>query len=61
MKTKDFDCVEMKRRGAEILYKKLKTMTPEEQLAYWKASTEELKQMQRISKSHIQSKVNSNN
>ncbi|MDP2981710.1 MAG: hypothetical protein Q8O92_00070 [Candidatus Latescibacter sp.] len=39
MKTKDFDRVEMKRRGAEVLYKKLKTVTPEEQLAYWKAST----------------------
>ena len=60
MKTKDFDCVEMKRRGAEVLYKKLKTMTPEEQLAYWKASTEELKQMQRTTKSRMRSEVNSN-
>lgn len=50
MKTKDFDCVEMKRRGADALYQKLKDMTPEEQLAFWKTGTEELRRRQQKGK-----------
>jgi hypothetical protein len=45
--TKKFDCVEMKRRGAAIVYEKIKDMTIEEQLAYWKAGTEKLQQRQK--------------
>lgn len=51
MKTKDFDSVEMKRLGAEALYNKMKTMTPEEQLEFWKASTEELRNLQQTRRS----------
>jgi hypothetical protein len=36
MKTKTFDCVEMKRRGAALIYEKIKDMTIDEQVAYWK-------------------------
>jgi hypothetical protein len=50
MKTKDFDCVEMKRLGAEVLYDKLKAMTPEDQLAFWEKSTEKLRNLQRAGK-----------
>jgi len=32
---KTFDCVEMKRRGAEIVQARLAKMTTEEQLRYW--------------------------
>ena len=36
MKTKKtFDCVEMKRRGAERIYNQIANMTLEEQLAFW--------------------------
>jgi len=32
---KDFDCVEMKRKGAEKIYEEIKDMTRAEELAYW--------------------------
>lgn len=44
MKAKRFDCIEMKRRGAERIYDKIKDMTPEEELAYWSKSSEEFQQ-----------------
>ena len=51
MKTKTFDCIEMKRRGAEEVQKALLGMTPEEELAFWQSGTEELlrKQQERRS------------
>ena len=42
-KTKTFDCVEMKRKGAERIYQELKDKTIEEQVEYWRRGTEELK------------------
>ena len=36
MKTKTFDCVQMKREGALRIYERLKGMTVEEQVAYWR-------------------------
>jgi hypothetical protein len=47
VKPKKFDCVEMKRRGAEAVYEKIKGMTLEEELAYWQAGTEKLRQKQK--------------
>lgn len=44
---KSFDCVEMKRRGAEKIREKLQGMTREEELAYWARGTEELLDLQR--------------
>ena len=35
-KTKAFDCVEMKRRGAAEIYERTKDMTPAELLEYWR-------------------------
>ena len=43
MKIKEFDCVQMKRQGYEIIYDEIKNMTIEEQLEYWKNGTEQLK------------------
>ena len=43
MKTRTFDCVEMKRKGAERIYEELKGKTVEEQVEYWRRGTEELK------------------
>jgi len=47
MKTKTFDCVEMKRKGAERVMERTKGMTREEELAYWKKGTEELRKLQK--------------
>jgi hypothetical protein len=46
MKTKQFDCVEMKRRGAEYVYSIIKDMTPEQEIEYWRKRTEELREEQ---------------
>ncbi|MDE2997460.1 MAG: hypothetical protein OXU79_00105 [Gemmatimonadota bacterium] len=47
MKTKKtFDCVEMKRRGAERIQSLTAGMTMEEQLVFWKKRTELLQQSQ---------------
>jgi hypothetical protein len=35
-KKKAFDCVEMKRKGAALIYERIKDMTPAEELAYWR-------------------------
>ena len=35
MKTKMFDCVEMKRRGAERIHERVKNMTLEQKIDYW--------------------------
>jgi len=47
MKTKTFDCVEMKRKGAERVMKRLEGMTLEEQLNYWQEGTARLRERQR--------------
>ena len=39
MKTKTFDCVEMKRKAAAPINERLKGMTVGEQIAYWQART----------------------
>lgn len=36
MKTKTFDCVEMKRRGAARIHERLKGMTLEQKIDYWR-------------------------
>lgn len=46
MKTKTFDCVRMKRQGAEQVMKRLEGKTLQEQLEYWQKGTEELKRHQ---------------
>ena len=45
MKTKTFDCVEMKRKGAERIYNELKGKTIEEEVKYWKERTEEMRKL----------------
>ncbi len=47
MKTKTFDCVEMKHKGAQRIMDEIKKMTSEEQLNYWKKATEEFRTLQR--------------
>ena len=43
MKTKTFDCVEMKRRGARAVYEAVMGMTVEQEVEYWRAKTDELR------------------
>lgn len=44
MKTKIFDCVEMKRKGAERVVERIEGMTLEEQLNYWQEGTARLRE-----------------
>jgi hypothetical protein len=47
MKTKKtFDCVRMKRQGAELVMKQLEGKSPQEQLDYWQKGTEDLRRLQ---------------
>lgn len=42
MKTKVYDCVEMKRRGAEKVIKELEKLSADKQLSYWKKARQEM-------------------
>ena len=42
-KAKTFDCVEMKDRAAAKIRERLKGMSVDEQIAYWKRRSEELR------------------
>ena len=59
MKTKKtFDCVEMKRRGAERIYNQIANMTLKEQLAFWRERTELLRKDQQTVKMKSKTSVN---
>ena len=47
MKTKTFDCVEMKHRGAEGVMKRLRGKTLAQQLKYWQEGTRKLRELQK--------------
>ena len=46
MKTKKFDCVKMKRLGAEKVLEKTAVMTREQELSFWRERSSELRQRQ---------------
>ena len=59
MKTKKtFNCVEMKRRGAEIIYKQIATLTSKEQLIFWQKRNELLKKRQEKIKTQYKNSAN---
>ena len=59
MKTKKtFDCVEMKRHGAERIHSLTAGMTIEEQLDFWKERTEMLRNHQQSVKAKSKTRVN---
>ena len=59
MKTKKtFDCVEMKRRGAERIYNQIANRTLKEQLAFWRERTELLRKDQQTVKMKSKTSVN---
>ncbi|OGW12469.1 MAG: hypothetical protein A2W77_07125 [Nitrospinae bacterium RIFCSPLOWO2_12_39_16] len=45
MESKKFDCVEMKRKGAEFIYKKVAGLSKADQLKFWRAGDEELRKI----------------
>jgi hypothetical protein len=47
MKTKTFDCVDMKRRGAERVRRQLAGKSLEEKLKFWKKGTDDLRKLQK--------------
>jgi hypothetical protein len=47
VKTKTFDCVEMKQRGQEALLAKLDAMTSEEQQEFWRQQNQALREWQK--------------
>lgn len=44
---KDFDCVEMKRQGQQVVHDRLKAMSRERQLEYWQKRFREMVERQR--------------
>lgn len=58
MRPKTFDCVQMKRQGAEQVMKRLEGKTIQEQLEYWRKGTEELiTRQQRLKKNKVQPEI----
>ena len=56
---KKFDCVAMKRIGSRKIYEKIKNMTPEQELAYWRERHRQLEDERRAAiakQSHAASK-----
>ena len=51
MTTKTFDCVQMKRRGAELVRQRLAGMTRQQQLEYWRQQTALLRRRQAAARS----------
>ena len=41
MKTKTFDCIEMKRQGSQRIYEAIKDMTIEQKIAYWREQSQQ--------------------
>ena len=53
MKNKSFDCVEMKRKGAEAVFQKVASLSKEQQLDYWRKGSALLREQ-------MQAEVNTN-
>jgi hypothetical protein len=47
-KIKQFDCVEMKRRGSENVYEATKNLTEVDEISYWQQRTRQLRQQQQV-------------
>ena len=58
MKKKKFDCVEMMHEGAAGLKKKISLFTREQELGFWRKSTEELREKQEKTRGKKKLKLN---
>jgi hypothetical protein len=52
MKTKKFDCVQMKRLGAAKVREQTAALTKEQELAFWRERSSQLRQRQAALKVH---------
>lgn len=52
MKAKKFDCVQMKRSGAEKVRERTAALTTEQELAFWKERSQHLRLRQEALKAH---------
>lgn len=50
MKTKKFDCVQMKRAGSARIYAATKSLTVAESLRFWAGRTRDFKRQQAVAK-----------
>jgi len=57
MKNKSFDCVEMKRKGAEAVYQRVASLSLEQQVEYWRkgSSLPRLQMQATVNKSELSS------
>jgi hypothetical protein len=55
MKTKKFDCVQMKRQGAAKVREQTATLTKEQELRFWQERSQHLRQRQAALKTVAQS------
>ncbi len=53
MKTKKFDCVQMKHLGAAKVQAQTVTLTKEQELAFWQGRSQHLRRHQKALKSHL--------
>jgi hypothetical protein len=53
MKTKKFDCVQMKHLGAARVQEHTATMTKEQELAFWQERSQHLRRHQEALKAHL--------
>lgn len=56
MKNKKFDCVDMKRKGAEAIYRKVSSLSTEQQLEYWREGSAALRQQMKPANANAQSR-----
>ena len=56
-KAKTFDCVEMMHRGAAAVRERLRGMTAEQEIEYWRKRGEELLRLQQELRRKAESKV----
>lgn len=55
MRTKTFDCVEMKRRAAARIYQETRNLSPEQNAEYWRHQNEVLREEQEEARRRRQS------
>lgn len=56
MKGKTFDCVQMKRRGAEQVRQQIAGMSPLQELEFWRNQTEQIRRRQQDIRQKLSSK-----
>ena len=54
MKTKTFDCIEMKRKAAERIYEETKDFTLEQRIAYWQQKSDAFLRKQQERKCEVE-------